>query len=362
MSKCNIVCVGKSRNGTLRYWCTEHHAPASNGKGEIFERCLAKTDPIVETSENSLTIDPVEYPDGITLWGNVLPVYDTTNRDPDLGIFVRAGRESGKEKRIHRTFQFIHVVNENETVDLDYPAAISYVSASMSGHETAYIECPKCGYPHLDKDTFAVNPHRKHLCTRCGSNFYVSTPNIGNPVMKAKALLGDEKLHRKLIRPRKSISLKQSDYPYGISVWGSNTALLRTFGENEEYGIHIHAYAENSICPTIDETYDEVLIDGVYLDVEQVRTYMVQKTLPYLKGRVVLMQCPKCKKYLFESVKDSYIPHREHVCQHCGTKVNTRKKAIASPMEAAITELQKKTDLSLRICDICDFYPVLEGW
>ena len=61
MSKCNIVCVGKNRNGTLRYWCTGHHAPASNGKGKIFEHCLAKTDPILETSENSLTIDPAEY-------------------------------------------------------------------------------------------------------------------------------------------------------------------------------------------------------------------------------------------------------------------------------------------------------------
>lgn len=362
MSNCNIVCVGKNRNGTLRYWCTEHHAPASDGKGNVLEHCLSKPNPIVENAENSLTIDPSEYPGGIALWGAALAVYDTTNWDLDLGIHVHARREVGKEKQIDKTFRFVHVVNNEETVDFDYLAAISYLSSNMLGHEMVYLECPKCGYPHLDKDWFAANPHRKHLCSRCGSNFYVSTPNIGNPMMKAKSMFGDNQIHRKIIQPHRSISLKQADFPYGISFWGSNAALLWTSTKDEEYGIHIHAYAENSIHPTIDETFDEVLIDGVSLDVEQVRVYMVQKTLPYLKNRVSLVQCPKCKGFIFETGEDSYTPHTEHTCQHCGTIVKTRKKVVASPMEAIIAALNQKTNLPLRSSDICDYYPTLEGW
>lgn len=362
MSKCNIVYIGKNRNGTLRYWCTEHHAPASNGKGEVLEPCLAKVNSIVEVAENSLTIDPSEYPGGIALWDVALAVYDTTNWALDLGIHVHARRELGKEKQIDKTFQFVHVANNGETVDFDYLSAISYLSTNMLGHEMVYLECPKCGYPHLDKDWFAANPHRKHLCSRCGTNFYVSTPSIGNPMMKAKAIFDDEQIYRKIVRPYRSIWLKQADFPYGISFWGSNAALLCTSAKDEEYGIHIHAYANNSIQPTIDETYDEVFIDGVHLDVEQVRTYMVQKTLPYLKDRVVLLQCPSCKEYIFETGENSYTPHTEHMCQQCGTTVKTRKKVVASPMEAIIMALHKKTNLPLRSSDICDFYSTLEGW
>lgn len=63
----------------------------------------------------------------------------------------------------------------------------------------------------------------------------------------------------------KSLRLHTSLRSYGISICGSNTALLWTSPKTEEYGIHVHAYATDGREPTIDETYDKVIIDGIEL-------------------------------------------------------------------------------------------------
>ena len=53
MKKCNIVYAGKNRNGTDRYWCMTHHAPAGNGKGIKFHTCLAQSNPATDKSDRS---------------------------------------------------------------------------------------------------------------------------------------------------------------------------------------------------------------------------------------------------------------------------------------------------------------------
>ena len=138
--------------------------------------------------------------------------------------------------------------------------------------------------------------------------------------------------------------------------------MLWTSPKPEEYGIHIHAYAENSIHPTIDETCDNVVIDGIRLDVEMVRLYMVQMTLPYLKGRVKALKCPQCNQYHFDIGEHSYTPHLLHHCQHCGQEFRTHTKSIGNPMGEIIDELHRFTDLPLKTGIITDFYPGLEGW
>jgi hypothetical protein len=60
----------------------------------------------------------------------------------------------------------------------------------------------------------------------------------------------------------------------------------------EEEGIHVHAFREPSDQPTLDETYGEVVIDGVRLDSLMVRLLMAQSALPSLKDRVLPIICP----------------------------------------------------------------------
>lgn len=362
MEKCNAQYVGKNRNGSPRYWCMTHHAPISDGKGNILAKCLSTYHKIPETDENSLTISPSDYPGGIALWGAALAVYDTTSFNFDLGIHVHARKETGGIKQIDKTFRYVHIKNGNSFVDFDYLASISYLSSNMLGHNMEYLVCPKCGSSHLDKDWYAANPHKKHLCTNCGRNFICQTPSIGNPMVKAKIMFGDAQIHRTIINPNRSLEISQKDFPYGISIWGSNSALLWTSLKDEEYGIHIHAYAENNIHPTIDETFDNIIIDGIKLDVEMVRIYMVQKTLPFLKNRIKVLKCPKCNMYHFDQGEHSYIPHNIHTCNFCGNKIKTRLKIVGNPMEVTIANLKKYTNLALNNAEITDFYPGLEGW
>lgn len=362
MNKCKAQYIGKNRNGTARYWCTVHHAPISDGQGNILSKCLSTNKKISETTSNSLTISPSDYPGGIALWGATLAVYDTTSFNLDLGIHVHAREKIGGNKQIDKTFRYVHVKHDNQSVDFDYLAAIAYLASNMLQKDMNYIVCPKCGSAHLDKDWFSANPHKKHLCTICGRNFIHQTPDIGNPMIKAKEIFGDTQIHRNIVMPHRKLEISQKDFPYGISFWGSNSALLWTSAKDEEYGIHVHAYAENNIHPTIDETYDSVIIDGISLDIEMVRMYMVQKSLPFLNNRVKILKCPKCGKNHFDKMENSYTPHTNHICEHCGESFKTHMKSIGNPMEEIINELHQFTTLPLQKAIITDFYPGLEGW
>ena len=362
MEKCKAEYVGKNRNGTSRYWCMTHHAPMSDNKGSLLEHCLASSFIIPETEENSLTISPTDYPGGIALWGAALAVYETTPYNLDLGIHVHARKEVGGQKQIDKTFRYVHVKHDNAVVSFDYLASISYLTSNMLEHEMEYLVCPKCGAPHLDKDWFAANPHKRHLCTNCGRNFYSQFLSIGNPMIKAKEIFGDTQIHREIVRPNRKLEIWQRDFPFGVSLWGSNAALLWTSPKTEEYGIHVHAHAEDSLRPTIDETYDSVTIDGIPLDVEMVRLYMVQKTLPFLNERICVLRCPKCKQYHLDVGEHSYTPHREHHCKQCGTVFTTHKKVIGNPMDDFIIELHKHSNLTLKSNSITDYYPGLAGW
>lgn len=361
MSKCNIVLIGKNRNGTNRYWCLEHHAPAYGKNGNKLDECLA-TYKNENRTKSSIDLNPNDYPGGIALWGCALAVYDTTSFNLEPGVHVHARKEAGKEKEIDKTFGTVNVKLDDDYISFNDLASISYLSSNILNLDMVYLECPHCKAPHLDKDWYAANPHKRHLCSYCGRNFNVKEPNIGNPIIKAKAMFGDTQIHRKVIKPNRTLEISQKDFPFGISIWGSNTALLWTSPKTEEYGIHIHAFKKNCLKPTIDETYDNVIIDGIHLNVEQVRLYMVQKTLPYLKGRISVLKCPQCGEALLDTGKASYTPDTNHTCPKCKNTFRTQKKLISNPFINIIQDLHTFTNLPLRNSTIEDSYPNLAGW
>ena len=75
----------------------------------------------------------------------------------------------------------------------------------------------------------------------------------------------------------KTLDIKQSEYPGGLQIWGSNPAFLWTSEKHEEEGIHIHAFKkEGQIEPDEDDTFREFTIDGIKLDPLMVRVLMAQ--------------------------------------------------------------------------------------
>ncbi len=41
------------------------------------------------------------------------------------------------------------------------------------------LYCPFCGAQHIDEGWYAVNPHKRHLCFKCGKKFLATKPTIG---------------------------------------------------------------------------------------------------------------------------------------------------------------------------------------
>ena len=179
-------------------------------------------------------------------------------------------------------------------------------------------------------------------CAGCGKLFYDDAKGIGNPIMGIREASGFDR--HEVMPAAETLEIKQSEYPGGIQLWGSNPAFLWTADRHEEEGIHVHAFLEGETEPAPDETYREVTIDGIKLDPVMVRVLMAQKVMPSLKGRVRSMDCPHCGQPGFDTGEAAYLPGPTHICSECGKPFPTRgrtRNMVANPLPAILAELAK---------------------
>lgn len=344
---CKIVSVGKRRDGGTRYWCIGHHANATAKYGTAAAKCVAADDPPI-TADETLNLDFCDYPGGVALWGSVPAVYDTTTQPTDRGIHVHARSISGACKDIDKTYRRLRIPLKTDLLsdgwaEVNEIDAINYMVSRVFGLETISVQCIYCGFSHLDRDWFAVHPHRKHQCHGCGRQFSDSAAGVGNLIATLRRMLGAKPSRTN--KAPDSISIKQRDYPGGIQIWGSNPAILWTSHDAEMTGIHLHAFASDDLqMPQVDETYAEVTIDGVPLDAEQVRTYMAQSAMPHLERRIVELTCLSCGEPHFEREAHAFNPHIDHECHACASMFRAPgqlKKTIGNPF----VEVRRKLGL-----------------
>lgn len=350
-SACCIEAVGKRRDGKMRFWCTAHRAPALGKGGVRLERCLDADRPPV-TPDETLVLRPADYPGGIALWGATPAVYSTATHDlPDLGVHVHARRVASGEKQIDRTYRRVCLAADDRMVEIGEEDAVYFMVSLVMGKEMIFVACSRCGHPHLDKDWFSVRKHKKHLCAGCGRNFSDSAPGIGNPLMALKACLGDPEIHRRTVPAGRRLAISQGQFAHGIELWGSNQAIVWTAAEPEERGIHVHAYADDPVMPVIDDTFDEVTIDGVPIDAEALRILMAQQAMPHLEGRVVSLHCPGCGRAAFDRGDLAFTPRILRQCEFCGAgfaSPHRLKKVISNPMVAVLKTLEGSSPRSRR--------------
>jgi len=342
---CDVIAIEKRRDGGTRYWCRAHRADATAKGGTRAAKCRA-ADTIPIRAEEVETLDLDKYLGGVALWGAAPAVYDTTRRPMERGIHVHARPTSESEKEIDLTFRAVRLVGRGlpgEGVVVTETDAIYYMVTSVFGFEMTYVTCTHCGWAHLDKDWFSVHPHRRHLCAGCGKHFHDRVTGIGNPIVGVRDAcgLGDHE-----VKPAaETLNIKQSEYPGGLQIWGSNPAFLWTQPKHEEEGIHVHAYlTEGQTEPTVDETFREVTIDGIQLDPVMVRVLMAQNVMPSLKDRVRSMDCPNCGQPGFDAGEAAYVPSPMHTCSECGRQFPTPgriRNAVANPLPAILAELAK---------------------
>jgi hypothetical protein len=219
--------------------------------------------------------------------------------------------------------------------------------SGVFGFDTRDVRCSFCGYPHLDKDWFSIHPHSRHLCSGCGKKFRDTIVGIGNPVRATQDILGF--LPRKPTGARKTLSLRQRDYPGGIQIWGSNPAIIWSSEKREEEGIHVHAYKQEGDLPTRDDTFSTVKIDGVSLDPVMVRTLMAQNSLPHLENRVVPLKCDRCGTMEFNANEQAFTPVVGRICSKCGGHLsgsNRLRRTIGNPLIATLERLARSAPRS----------------
>ena len=339
---CDVVSVGKRRDGGTRYWCMVHKADATEKYGRPAKACrAAHLPPILPHEILDLNID--EYPGGVALWGAVPPIYDTTRLPLDFGIHVHARKTAESKKSIDNTYRGVRLLARRLPPDgllVSEIDAVYYMVSSVFGFETRYVRCTLCGYPHLDKDWFSIHPHRRHLCAGCGKHFRDTAVGIGNPIHATQELVG--LLPRKPTEAPRTLSLRQSDYPGGIQIWGSNSAIIWSSEQSEEEGIHVHAHKHDGELPDIDDTFSHVEIDGLRLDPIMVRTLMAQNSLPHLEGRAVSLKCDLCGETEFSAGDQAFSPVVRHSCSKCGGRLSGRtrlRRTISNPLIATLERL-----------------------
>ena len=329
---CQIVPVGKRRDGGTRYWCLKHRADATAKYGKPAAECLRAHIAEPAPSER-VTIDTATYPGGLALWGAVPPVYDTTTRAMDRGIHVHARKTPKGKKVIDETYRHVDLLHEGNRYPISELDAIYFMVSTVFGFPVKSLLCDKCGYSHLDKDWFSVHAHKVHLCAGCGRKFRDSERAVGNPVGVVREVTG-------LIPPpckpaNRKIEINQKDYPGGIQIWASNPAILWSSDNAPESGIHIHAFeSESDEMPVIDDTFSSVVVDGYELNEDHIRAYMAQSAMPHIDGRVKYLRCA-CGTDVFSQGEDAYTPVVGRLCEKCGRAVRPTsrlRKVIANPV------------------------------
>lgn len=61
-----------------------------------------------------------------------------------------------------------------------YNCILAATASLQAKLKIAVIKCPKCNHDHLDEQWYAINTHKKHLCSNCKEKFLAS--DIGNPL------------------------------------------------------------------------------------------------------------------------------------------------------------------------------------
>jgi len=351
--KCDIRAENKLRNGYQNWWCYSHFASARGENGQRLQKCKNADLPIVQDSEK-IYIDLDDYPGGVGVWGSLQAVYDSKREIPENGVHVHLRRDINSEKEVDKTFKevYIKISSPNlfdnvEWTKIDESTACAYTASIIFNKNLKILKCKHCGKEHVDAEYFAVHYHRKHFCTFCGRDFIDTEHGISNPVYSIQQIFKEKMLNRLITKVDRKLIVDQKDYPGGIQIWGSNPAIIWTAARSEEAGMHVHLFKSKNGMPEIDDTYGYVEIDGIELNDQMIRYYMVQKSLSYLSKYITSETCPKCNKEHFDKEDKALNPHKIHECEHCGNifEDKTRFKGVVSnPILKRLASLEKNKD------------------
>lgn len=336
---CIVDAPIKKRNGQPYYWCHTHGKELQVPPDvEPPDECAgADVEPVEE--EEVFELDLATCSGGAAAWGATGPVVSWGVYVPENGgVHVHARHERDGEKFIDQSVTILRLISGEHRVDLDEESARAFMVSSIAGRENVVLQCPRCGWPHLDRDVFAVGPHRKHVCNRCGRSFWAADLTISNPAMAIRDLPGVGTPPAPL-PVTGSIELSRTDGG-GFAVWGSNPAVFWTFHRPEAEGIHVHVWNEDG-DQIEDETFGAVSLEGHRLDPQQVRLLMAQRQLFGRSRRLDGLTCPHCGAPHADLDADAFVPSNTKHCGSCRHDFQTprRRLMVSNPLITLLREL-----------------------
>ena len=285
---CDFVYAGKYRHGADRWWCRTHQthwgvkADFAVLRSLSAMRC-ANYAQLMNYEIAPYTVDLSKYAE-VGIWCSMpaaISTSDIISRPPKIHVHVRDTPES--HKQIDKDFRIItatysmrnSLFDENDSirVDITPPAAFSFVCALEENRQMGCIDCPNCGYPHLDLGEFSRTPHRKHFCANCGKDSTWSKgPIVSTPL---QPLHDRAATHLTYIRPSRWLNLDDHK-GHSYTVWASTPAIVWTARRPQEYGIHVHVH--DGAHRIIDHTFGEVILDGKALVRADLLQAMIDRT------------------------------------------------------------------------------------
>jgi hypothetical protein len=183
---CEFARAGKYRNGAARWWCRTHQS-YWGVKADLAafdparpKACSAAAQPL-DCALDPLVLDLARYArvrismhhDGRLKVRAEPDCEDGDNIDGLVPAFALAG------------LPILFAASDIVQVNVTPPALSALLEARRDGRTLGCLACTRCGHPHLDLGSFAINEHRRHYCGNCGNDAsHSSAPIVSNPLQR----------------------------------------------------------------------------------------------------------------------------------------------------------------------------------
>lgn len=256
---CQLIEAGKFRNGAKRWWCQSHQC-AYGTKADLARECCGSAGDEVTVLKN-----PPYIEDGdVAIWYACLPAIYLGDKRRKFSEGIHVHRWEGGTKKVDATFPAVVLDRGIAQFAITPTVARSRLLAMVDGIDQEEALCKKCYFLHNDLGHFAKNPHRMHLCGRCGGTFYTKTHNTCNSLVALPTTPQTKDPEAELIL---------SSYQYSaIAIWASTPAIYTQRPQIKD-SIHVHAWKGKE--KVVDESFARVVLDGVELQRDELLAAML---------------------------------------------------------------------------------------
>jgi hypothetical protein len=285
---CDFVNAGKFRHGAVRWWCRTHQThwgTKADQQSYAQSRVMACAN---HQQAMNYIVKPfelnVDEHDEVAIGCSLPPALsttDTSRRPPMIRVTLSGGFSNVAATTEHAAMSLIYqkrlglfTASDIERLNITPPAALEFVLALDANRPLACIACSHCRYPHLDLGDFARKPHRKHFCANCGrDSTWSKEPIISTPLKPIYDELSNNHAFEISTHTIDLADYAGCDY----SMWASTPAVLWIMQMPQTVGIRVQISRAGEVL--IDDTFGDVLLDGVRLDRAELLQRMLERTI-----------------------------------------------------------------------------------